>query len=353
MCVLCLQMLQLVKESALTPATVLQQQTIVHFLSMHFLHVEFVPCDIILTSMREGLEKACSTTPPGTVPGVTNPAAALELLKSSQKDLSHELVALSNACTCSGAQHPLVLDTAFKKLLPAEASSMKSFTEEVQRVSLQTLDGQPLVYVGALTRAFPASMTFDNALTCIIDLAQSNKPYEPGFASSDGLLPATWRTAAATLSPGGGVSPTGAMSPSHAGRMLADDDAEKACAYLTPTSRRSSAPSQEDGLSGSTAVGSSARGLSSIGTSFWSPRTTLTEGDAILAESLSVSTLRGAPDRTAEAARLLAEHGGWLSESSSTDNSRFSKLFLDFEKARPAGMHLPPILSMICSKRCT
>ena len=150
-----LQMLQLVNESALSPSAVLHQHTIVHFLTAHFLSVEFLPCDVVVAILREGLERACSSSPPSAVPGVMNPVVALELLNSSQRELTHELVALSSSCTCSGAQGPLALETSSKKLLPSESSSMKAFVEEVQRISTQVHDGQSPVYVGALARAFP------------------------------------------------------------------------------------------------------------------------------------------------------------------------------------------------------
>lgn len=376
-------MLQLVNESALAPAAVLQHHTLVHFLTAPFLNVEFLPCDVIISIIREGLERACSTTPPTAVPGVTNPVAALELLNSSQRELSHELVALSSSCTCSGVQCPTILDTASKKLLPSEASSMKAFMEEIQRISTQTLDGQPPVYVGALARAFPTFMSFENALTCIVDLAQSTKSSDAGTPSwgtpcgvtpsvtptasgggvtpTDALSPAALRSPVGALSSAGGISPCGVMSPDGGlspggGRSPAHDEVDdRACAFLTAASRRSSVPSQEGELSGSGALGSSARGLSTMGTSFWSPRTTMTEGDAILAtaETPSASMLRCGPERTKEAAHLLAEHGGWMAESSRSDSVRSERqLFLDFEGYRPAGAHPSHLLPVATRSTC-
>lgn len=352
-------MLQLVNESALSPSAVLHQHTIVHFLTAHFLSVEFLPCDVVVAILREGLERACSSSPPSAVPGVMNPVVALELLNSSQRELTHELVALSSSCTCSGAQGPLALETSSKKLLPSESSSMKAFVEEVQRISTQVHDGQSPVYVGALARAFPEFMTFENALTCIVDLAQSTKSSDPGTPSfltphscvtpsvtpTDTMSPAALRSPppAGALSSAGGVSPCGILSPD--GGLSpggADDADDRAGAFLTAASRRSSVPSQEDGLSGSCGLGSSARGLSTMGTSFWSPHTTMTDGDALLTttEMPGACLLRGGPERTGEVARLLAQHGGWMAESSRSDTVRSERqLFLDFEGYRPAGAH--------------
>jgi hypothetical protein len=340
-------MLQLVIESAMTPAALLHQRTISHFLKTHFLNVEFLPCDVVITILREGLEAACCSTPATSVPGVTNPFVALELLNSSQRELSQVLIALSSSCTCSGSQCPTFLDTSCKKLL-AESSSMKAFTDEIQRISTQTLDGQPHVYVGALARAFPKCMSFEDALACIVDMAQSTK-------SSDAGTPSCCTPACITpndaLSPAAGRPPAGALSPC---RMLcldglrspgAPDEDDRPGAFLTAASRRSSVPSQEDCLSGSGALGSSARGLgSTIGTSFWSPRTTMTDGDAIMATAEMpigpIGSSQIGPERTADMARLLAEHGGWMAESSRCDSVACEReLFLDFEGYRPAGVH--------------
>jgi hypothetical protein len=342
-------MLQLVKESALAPAAMLQQPTICHFLTTHFLNVELLPCDVVISILRDGLERACSTMPPTAVPGVTNPVSALELLNSSYRELSHELISLSSSCTGTGAQLPPALDSA-RARLSSDASYAKAFVDEIQRISNQALDGQPHVYVGALARAFPAHMSFENALTCIVDLALSTKSSDPGTSSFATPCLTPTEHLSPLRSPATISSPDGGVSPAH------DDADDRACAFLTAASRRSSVPSQEDGLSGSGALGSSARGLSTMGTSFWSPRTTMTDGDAILATADTPSTsIPGGPERTAEVARLLAEYGGWH-ESTCTASVRCERqLFLNFEGYRPAG-RLPSLSILFprshCSRTC-
>ena len=77
-----------------------------------------------------------------------------------------------------------------------------------------------------------------------------------------------------------------------------------------------------------------------MGTSFWSPRTTMTDGDALLTttEMPSACMLRSGPERTIEVARMLAQHGGWMPECQRSDTVRSERqLFLDFEGYYPAG----------------
>lgn len=267
--------------------------------------MELVPFEAVYAALRGGIEAACSSACVPNVPGVVEPRAALELLTALHQELAEELDRLTMCCTGTGLPPIGATDASAESVEGAAVLPHQALAEEMQRARTRVLDGVSLVYVGAIARAFPAHMTFEEALTCVGELAQSLRVSKGG--TDEG---AEWDTAA----------------------------------FITAGSRRSSAMA-------SASDESMMRGLlSTAGTSYYSPRTTVTDtADWALTSDTSggfhlsgasgggsgSGAAGGTSPRLASVARLLAMHGGWTTDVTPCELTRSELSCGDGDGLRP------------------
>lgn len=281
-----MQLLRLACDASIAPAGCLTHPAISALLSELFLTVELVPFDVVYAVLRAGLEAACSSATAHPLPCVADPRGALELLTALQHELAEELDRLTVTCTGTGVPWSVPGAASVESEEGTEVPAPQVLAAELQRARERVLEDVSLVYVGAIARAFPAHMSFEEALTCIGELSQSQRM----------------------------------------GRGISDEGTEwDSNAFMTAGSRRTS------GMT-STSDESMMRGLlSTAGTSYYSPRATVTDtplGDWALTSEMSGGlSQQGASGggsgggvggssspRLPSVARLLAMHGGWTTD---------------------------------------
>lgn len=278
-----MQLLRLACDASIAPAGCLTHPATTALLGDLFLAVELVPYEAVYSVLRSGLEAACSSTAPQKIPGVVEPRAALELLTALEQELAEELERLTTSCTGTGVPSISPVVGSGESEEGSEVPAHQVLAAEMQRARARVLEDVSLVYVGAVARAFPAHMSFEEALTCVGELSQSQR----------------------------------------AGRGCNEDGMEwDTTTFVTAGSRRTSAMT-------SASDESMMRGLlSTAGTSYYSPRATVTDtADWALTSDTSGGLSQqgasgggsgggggGSSRRLPSVARLLAMHGGWTTD---------------------------------------
>eukprot|EP00892_Ulva_mutabilis_P008058 jgi/Ulvmu1/5624/UM023_0163.1 len=299
------QLLRLACDASLAPSGCITHPAAAALLSDLYLTVELVPFEAVYAVLRAGLDAACSPISPQPVPGVVEPRAALELLTALQQEIADELERLTMCCTGCGVPIIAPTDASAESVEGVAMPAHQALAQEMQRARARVLDGTSLVYVGAIARAFPAHLTFEEALSCIGELAQSHRVSKATV--DEGM---EWDTAA----------------------------------FVTAGSRRSSAmvsASDESMMRGL---------LSTAGTSYYSPRTTVTDtADWALTSDTSGGLSHqgvsgsgsagggagGSSPRLPSVARLLAMHGGWKTDVTPCELTRCELPCGDGDGLRP------------------
>jgi hypothetical protein len=154
--------------SHLSPAAALTHPLLWHCLGNVFLNAEYAPFDAVFSALLSGLSQLpCGDD--GVLPrptrAVRDPAGAIELLSAVKKELASELVGFSEVCV--GVYTPP------HKYAAAADSAMQPLIAELLGAQQRIVGTSAVVYVGALARAFPAPMYFEDCLSVLADLGRS------------------------------------------------------------------------------------------------------------------------------------------------------------------------------------
>jgi hypothetical protein len=262
--------------SHLTPAALLSHPLLWHCCSSLFLNAEHAPFDAVLGALLSGLRelsRSSDSLPPGPARAVRDAAGAAELLSAAKKELCSELVTLSEVCM--GVYNPP------HKYAAAADTAMQPLISELLNAQQRIVGTSAIIYVGALARAFPAPMYFEDCISVLVDL--------------------------------GRLRPTSRWDP-----MPLDDTQDGSCGagcfpeWVQP-------PASGEACSRGLRAASSFRSFEQLGiipqsgtpkTPFYSPHASFTSEQEAWMTAASVPTNEGGV-RTRAVAHLLSWYGGW------------------------------------------
>lgn len=293
-----------VHDAGLTPAAVLAHPAVRAACGPLFLGAEHVAFERVYAALHGALQAAseAGSGSAGALPAVRSAGAALEMLSANKTAFAVHMVLLSEACT--GTYTPAGAQP------PAESPV---FAQELATAKHSVLGRSAVVFVGALARAFPPHMLFDDALACLLDFARSAPPSRLSGGTLAGSTRGGERGSAELGSPSaaGGESSlserAGATPPTSTGAADADDIGAFVDQRLPPHSAASSGgASARSSYHSPRAAAAAAAAAASAG-----PEASY--ADAAWATAASVSAMIAEPvsNRSADDAAAVATHGGW------------------------------------------